>query len=100
MNVELSNEHAHGNITDLANWKSQKLENSFSEYLKVLNFNELMNESEHLIEEMKSDSSSFDILNKTRLMMNEFTDRLERESRQLAMSVKELKKDIENRFDK
>ncbi len=100
MHAELSNKKAHGNITDLATWRSQKLENSFSDYLKVLNFNELMNESEYLIEEMKNDSSSFDILNKTRLMMNEFTDRLERESRQLAMSVKELKKDIENKFEK
>lgn len=100
MNVELSNKNAHGNITDLAQWKGLKQENSFSEYLKVLNFNELMNESEYLIEEMKSDSSSFDILNRTRLMMNEFTNRLERESRQLAISVRDIKKEIENKFER
>lgn len=101
MNLDLSKKSAHGNITNLAQWKIEKSENNFSDYLKVLNFNELMNESEFLIEEMKQDSnSSFDILNRTKLMMNEFTERLEKESRQLAHSVKELKKEIENKFEK
>ncbi|MCK6596610.1 MAG: hypothetical protein L6Q33_15555, partial [Bacteriovoracaceae bacterium] len=78
----------------------KKVENSFSEYLKVLSFNELMNESEHLIEEMTKDQSSLDLFTRTKVMMNEFTVRLEKESRQLAMSVKDLKKDIENKFDR
>lgn len=100
MNAQWSESSANANITELANWKSKKVENSFSEYLKVLSFNELMNESEHLIEEMKKDQSSLDLFTRTKVMMNEFTDRLEKESRQLAMSVKDLKKDIENKFDR
>ncbi len=100
MNAQWSESSANANITELANWKSKKVENSFSEYLKVLSFNELMNESEHLIEEMTKDQSSLDLFTRTKVMMNEFTDRLEKESRQLAMSVKDLKKDIENKFDR
>jgi predicted nuclease with TOPRIM domain len=100
MNAQWSESSANANITELANWKSKKVENSFSEYLKVLSFNELMNESEHLIEEMTKDQSSLDLFTRTKVMMNEFTVRLEKESRQLAMSVKDLKKDIENKFDR
>ena len=100
MNAQWSESSANANITELANWKSKKVENSFSEYLKVLSFNELMNESEHLVEEMTKDQSSLDLFTRTKVMMNEFTVSLEKQSRQLAMSVKDLKKDIENKFDR
>ncbi len=98
MNVNLNDVKSCDNITDLAQWKMRNVDKSFSEYLKVLSFNDLINESESLIDELKQDDSSSDLVSKTKLMMNEFTDRLEKESRQLAQSVIELKKDIENKL--
>ncbi len=78
------------NVTSLESFRKAKVENSFSDYLKVLSFNDLMNESEHLIREMKSENESQDIFSKTKVMMNEFTSRLEKESKQFATAVREL----------
>ncbi len=98
MNVNLNDVKSCDNITDLAQWKMRNVDNSFSDYLKVLSFNDLINESENLIDELKHDDHSSDLVSKTKLMMNEFTERLEKESRHLALSVIELKKEIENKL--
>lgn len=86
------------NVVNLNQWKTSKRDNNFSSYLKVLSFNELMNESDELMNEMKTSEAADDLFGKTRMMMNEFTTRLEKESRHLAESVKDLKKQIEDKL--
>lgn len=85
------------NVVNLSQWKTKRRDNNFSSYLKVLSFNELMNESNELMNEMKKSEAPDDLFGKTRMMMNEFTTRLEKESRHLAESVKDLKKQIEDK---
>jgi hypothetical protein len=78
------------NLVNLDQWKSKKNDSSFSDYLKVLSFNDLMNESNELIAQMKRSEESDDFFSKTRLMMSEFSNRLEKESKHLADSVKDF----------
>ncbi len=86
------------NLVSLDKWKSHKREANFSDYLKVLSFNDLMNESSSLMDEIKKTDEMEDLFSKTKLMMNEFTFRLEKESKNLAESVKDLKKQIEDKL--
>lgn len=86
------------NLVSLDQWKTQKREGNFSDYLKVLSFNDLMNESDSLMDQLKRSEEMDDLFSKTRVMMNEFTNRLERESKHLADSVKDLKKQIEDKL--
>ena len=86
------------NLVRLDEWKNNKRDSSFSDYLKVLSFNDLMNESNQLMDQMKKSDELGDIFSKTKLMMNEFTERLEKESKHLSDSVKDLKKQIEDKL--
>ncbi|AUN97226.1 hypothetical protein DOM21_15530 [Bacteriovorax stolpii] len=86
------------NLVSLDQWKTQKREGNFSDYLKVLSFNDLMNESDSLMDQLKRSEEMDDLFSKTRVMMNEFTNRLEKESKHLADSVKDLKKQIEDKL--
>jgi hypothetical protein len=86
------------NLVNLDQWKHHKRESSFSDYLKVLSFNDLVNESNHLAQEIKRQAAADHLLSRTKLMMNELTHRLERESKMLAHSVVDLKKQIEDRI--
>lgn len=86
------------NLVNLDQWKSQKREGNFSDYLKVLSFSDLMSESNSLVDQMKKSEEVEDIFSKTKVMMNEFTHRLEKESKYLANSVKDLKKSIEDKL--
>ena len=81
------------NLVNLDQWKNLKSEKSFSNYLKVLSFNDLMNESNELMSKIKTNEND-DLFSKTRLMMNEFTFRLEKESKHLAESVKDFTKHL------
>ena len=86
------------NLVSLDQWKNTKREGNFSDYLKVLSFNDLMNESDSLMDQLKRSEEVEDLFSKTRVMMNEFTNRLEKESKHLADSVKDLKKQIEDKL--
>jgi hypothetical protein len=88
-----------GNIVEINQWKADKKETQFSEYLKVLNFNDLILESNSLITEIKGHGPRQDLLSKTKSMMNEFAFRLEKESKHLAESVRDLKKQIDTKKD-
>ncbi len=87
-------------LTNVKTLKDFKEEKNFTEYLKVLSFHELMNESVHLMTEIKNDQRPNDLFSRTKIMMNEFSNRLEKESKQLAFTVKELKKEIERSKDR
>lgn len=86
------------NLVSLDQWKNQKRDNNFSDYLKVLSFNDLMNESNDLVNQMNKNAESDDLFSKTRMMMNEFSIRLEKESKHLAESVKDFKNKIEDKL--
>lgn len=86
------------NLVNLDQWKNQKREGTFSDYLKVLSFNDLMSESNTLMDQIKRSEEVEDLFSKTRVMMNEFTHRLEKESKHLAESVKDFKKQIEDKL--
>lgn len=86
------------NLVNLDQWKSRKRDANFSDYLKVLSFNDLMNESNELMDQLKRSDDGIDLLGKTRVIMNEFTYRLEKESKHLAESVKDFKKQIEDKL--
>ncbi len=89
-----------GNLVNLEDWKNHKKECSFSDYLKVLNFDDLVNESNALINEIKGQTPGQDLISKTKLIMNEFSKRLEKESKYLADSVFEMKKNLDNQNKK
>ncbi|MDO9181297.1 MAG: hypothetical protein Q7U04_02760 [Bacteriovorax sp.] len=90
------------NLVNLDQWKNHKRDGardaSFSDYLKVLSFNDLMTESTELMNQIKKSDEGSDLFSKTRVMMNEFTHRLEVESKHLADSVKDFKKQIEDKL--
>lgn len=86
------------NLVNLDQWKNAKREGNFSDYLKVLSFNDLINESDSLMDQLKRSEEVEDLFSKTRVMMSEFTLRLEKESKHLAESVKDLKKSIEDKL--
>lgn len=86
------------NLVSLDQWKNQKRDASFSDYLKVLSFNDLMNESNELMDQMRRNQNEGDLFSKTRVIMNEFTNRLEKESKYLADSVKDLKNKFEDKL--
>jgi 5-bromo-4-chloroindolyl phosphate hydrolysis protein len=86
------------NLVSLEQWKHHKRESGFSDYLKVLSFSDLVNESNHLATEIKRQQATDHLLSRTKLMMNELTHRLERESKILAHTVVDLKKQIEDRI--
>lgn len=86
------------NLINLDQWKNDKKEGAFSEYLKVLSFNDLVNESDSLMDKLKRSEEVDDMFSKTRVMMNEFSTRLEKESKHLACAVKDLKKQIEDKL--
>lgn len=92
MNIDVEN------LVNLDDWKNHKKEANFSDYLKVLSFNDLMNESDSLMNQIKKNDEMDDLFSRTKLMMNEFTSRLEKESKNLAVSVKDLKKQIEDKL--
>lgn len=82
-------------IVELQKWKEKKTEQQFSDYLKILNFNQLMHESRHLIRELNSEGPKNELLLKSKSMMGEFAQRLEKESQELAKTVAHLKKEID-----
>ena len=86
------------NLVSLDQWKTHKREGNFSDYLKVLSFNDLMNESNSLMDQIKRSDEMEDLFSKTKVMMNEFTQRLEKESKNLSDSVKDFKKSIEDKL--
>ena len=86
------------NLVNLDQWKNAKREGNFSDYLKVLSFNDLMNESNSLMDQIKRSEEADDLFSKTKLMMNEFTTRLEKESKHLSVKVSDLKKSIEDKL--
>lgn len=86
------------NVVNFDEWKANKGDTSFSDYLKVLSFSDLMNESNELMDQINRNKEREDVFSKTRMLMNEFTLRLEKESRLLADSVKDLKKQIEEKL--
>ena len=61
------------NLVRLDQWKNSKRDSSFSDYLKVLSFNDLMSESTDLLDQMRKSEESDNLFSKTRVMMNEFT---------------------------
>jgi len=54
-----------GNLVSLDEWKNHKRENNFSDYLKVLSFSDLVNESNALINDIKDEENGQDLLSKT-----------------------------------
>lgn len=86
------------NLVSLNQWKNHKRDNSFSDYLKVLSFNDLMNESNDLMNQINKNNEAEDLFSKTKMMMNEFSTRLEKESKFLAESVKDFKNKIEDKL--
>lgn len=86
------------NLVSLDQWKNYKRDSNFSDYLKVLSFNDLMSESNELMNQIKKSDEADDLFSKTRVIMNEFSHRLEKESKHLALSVKDLKKQIEDKL--
>lgn len=86
------------NLVSLDQWKHHRREANFSDYLKVLSFHDLVNESNNLNSQIKKQATTDHLLSKTKMMMNELTHRLDRESKLLAHSVSDLKKQIEDRM--
>lgn len=68
----------------------KKKKNDFAEYLKVLSFSDLINESNELMAEMEDELTS-ELMYKTSLMTHEISRRLEKDSKFLSESIDYLK---------
>lgn len=69
-----------------------KTKNSYSSYLKILSFADLMSESNSIMNEIKYEYYGFDLQERVKLIMEEFSNRLEKDSKSLSDQVKHLKK--------
>lgn len=87
-----------GNLVSLSEWKVKKQNCDFSQHLRILSFSDLMRESEDLAKEISGPNPSEDIFAKTKIIMNEFAHRLEKKSKSLSNTVKDLKKSIEEKL--
>ena len=69
------------NVVNLADWKAKniisKKEESIKNYLSVLNFNELTTESNNVISELRSNPINHDLIVRSKLLLEEFNNRLD-----------------------
>lgn len=96
MNNELSR-----NVIKIDDWKKAQItsqkEQGLSDYLNVLSFHDLMNESTDIINEISStDGISEDLTLKSQALADEIGDRIEHSSGGLSETFKHLKHSIED----
>lgn len=90
------------NITCLEEWKSKRETASrkecLTEYLSILNFNELITESSTIISELKNNHLNTELTLRSKLILKEFNNRLSKESERYTESLRPLHKQIEKKI--
>jgi hypothetical protein len=83
------------NVVPLSSWKSKMAlkanEKSLSDYLNVLSFNDLLTETEDLINELNNKPLNQDITLKSKQLLREVNNRLRKDSDGFADTLKELR---------
>ncbi len=85
----------HNNVVPLSSWKSireaEVKEKSMSDYLKVLSFHDLLVETEEIIKEINSKPLSQEITLKSKQLLREVNQRLQKDSDGFANALKDLR---------
>lgn len=93
------------NVVDIGEWKKSQVlaskEQGLTDYLNVLSFHDLMNESSEIIKEIDSNVEiSEDLQMKSKLLADELGDRIEHHSGGISDTFHHLKKSIEETLNK
>lgn len=105
--IERNNKEAdqvdHNQVISLKQWSSRKNhmneERSLSSYLNVLNFHELIDESKFLIQEIEGKKTyCHRLATRSKLLINEFSERVGIESRELSNMITSMSRQIEKRI--
>ncbi len=90
-----------GNVRSLDTFRRRKEESerkiALKEYLSVLSFNELLTESNDIIQELNSNPLDMDLSARSTLILKEFHDRI-RESKNLENTLSDLCQETEERL--
>lgn len=90
------------NVRSLDSFRRQKEECerkiALREYLSVLSFNELLSESNEIIQELNSNPFDVDLSARSTLILKEFHDRI-RDSKNLENTLGDLRQETEDRLN-
>lgn len=90
------------NVLSLKEWKKQienaVEESSMKDYFNVLSFNDLINETKLVVNELNDKPLSEEITKKSRLILKEFNERLEKESDGFAKVLTLLRENVEEKI--
>ena len=82
------------NVIDFVAWKNKKLNlnktKKMGDYFKILNFNELLNESNIASSELASKKPSFELILKVDILLKEFQKRLQKSQAGVNMQLPSL----------
>ena len=93
------------NVIKIDDWKKTQMlsskEQGLTDYLNVLSFHDLMNESSDIINEIhNNDEISQDLQMKSKLLADELGDRIDHHSGGISDTFHSLKKNIEETLNK
>lgn len=86
----------HADVVSLTQWKEKAEDTKFKTYLKLLSDHELVDESKTLSTDLQEQSLSKDLLKKSKLVLGEFADRLEKEASELSHEIRKMQLEIEH----
>lgn len=102
------------NVVSLENWKKikdaslaswepasleeKRAEKQFRDYFNVLSFSELINESTDIIKELNQKPLTTEITMKSKILLNQFSKRLEDDSKEVAETFLDMRKRIESKI--
>ena len=90
------------NVLNLRKWKEQiesaAEESSLKNYFNVLSFNDLINETKVIVSELNEKPLTEEITKKSRIILKEFNERLEKESDGFANVLTLLRKNVEEKI--
>jgi hypothetical protein len=93
------NEELPDNVVSLNKWRNDKKIDtdgkSFTTYLDVLNFNELIQESTDLVKELHDEKLNNELVMRSQLVLEEVDKRIKSESKELSGSLDSIRQKID-----
>lgn len=91
-----------GNVIPMDAWKQalhlRREEKSLLDYLNVLSFHDLMNESKDVVKELETAPLTDDITLKTKLLTEEISARLSHYSEEISLMLSSMIKNLEEKL--
>lgn len=86
------------NVISLEQWKGSQEDKSLKEYLNVLSFHALVGEAEDTMRELKDNSLSPELAQKSKQILKEFNNRLGADSDGFAGALTGLREEIDRKI--